>query len=71
MRVWSGATPLPAMLQMLADEEDDLEYGITLYGLLWHPDCTEKERLSQNLLRRDGFWPSFAYLAAWNDRSKA
>ena len=67
MQVWSGAAPLSTMLQMLESEEDDLEYGIALYGLLWHPDCVEKEHLSQSLLRRDGFWPSFAYLAAWND----
>ena len=70
MQVWSGATTLSAMLQMLESEKDDLEYGITLYGLLWHPDCIEKEHLSQNLLCRDGFWPNFAYLAAWNDRSR-
>lgn len=70
MRVWSGTTPLAAALEMLEREEDDLEYGITLYGLLWHPDCAEKARLSKVLLRRDGFWPSFAYLAAWNDRSR-
>ena len=70
IQVWSGITPLSAMLQMLESEEDDLEYGITLYGLLWHPDCAEKARLSKVLLRRDGFWPSFAYLAAWNDRSR-
>lgn len=67
MQVWSGISPLSAMLQMLESEEDDLEYGITLYGLLLHPDCAEKEHLSQNLLCRDGFWPSFAYLTAWND----
>lgn len=71
MRVWSGTMPLAAALEMLEREEDDLEYGITLYGLLWHPDCTERERLSQMLLRRDGFWPSFAYLAAWKDRAGA
>ena len=70
IQVWSGITPLSAMLQMLESEEDDLEYGITLYGLLLHPDCAEKDGLSQALLRRDGFWPSFAYLAAWNDRSR-
>ena len=70
MQVWSGITPLSAMLQMLESEEDDLEYGIALYGLLLHPDCAEKECLSQALLRRDGFWPSFAYLAAWSDRSR-
>ena len=67
MRVWSGTMPLSAALEMLEREEDDLEYGITLYGLLWHPDCAEKARLSKVLLRRDGFWPSFAYLAAWKD----
>ena len=69
MRVWSGTTPLAAALVMLEREEDDLEYGITLSCLLWHPDCAEKARLSQSLLRRDGFWPSFAYLAAWRDRA--
>lgn len=71
MRVWSGTTPLAAALEMLEREEDDLEYGITLYGLLWHPDCAERERLSQSLPRRDGFWPSFAYLAAWKDQAGA
>lgn len=69
MQVWSGITPFSTMLQLLESEKDDLEYGITLYGLLWHPDCTEKECLSRSLLRRDGFWPSFAYLAVWNDQS--
>lgn len=69
IQVWSGTTSLPTMLQMLKSEKDDLEYGITLYGLLWYPDCIEKVHLSQNLLCRDGFWPSFAYLAAWNDCS--
>ena len=70
IQVWSDVVPLQTMLQMLESEKDDLEYGITLYGLLWHPDCIEKEHLSQNLLCRDVFWPSFAYLAAWNDRSR-
>lgn len=69
IQVWNGTTSLPTMLQILENEKDDLEYGITLYGLLWHPDCIEKEHFSQNLLCRDGFWPSFAYLAAWNDCS--
>lgn len=71
MQVWSGTTPLPAMLQMLEDEKDDLEYSIVLYGLLWYPDCDEQECLHEKLLSRGGFWPSFAYLAAWNDRSRA
>ena len=60
-----------AMLQMLEDEKDDLEYSIVLYGLLQYPDCDEQECLYEKLLSRGGFWPSFAYLAAWNDRSRA
>lgn len=67
MQVWSGTTPLSAMLQMLEDEKDDLEYSIVLYGLLQYPDCDEQECLYEKLLSRGGFWPSFAYLAAWND----
>lgn len=70
MQVWSGTTSLPTMLQMLEGEEDDLEYGIALYGLLWHPDCAEQMYLHEKLLLRDGFWPNFAYLAAWNDQSR-
>lgn len=70
IQVWNGTTSLPTMLQTLESEKDDLEYGITLYVLLWNPDCIEKEHLSQNLLCRDGFWSSFDYLAAWNDRSR-
>lgn len=67
IQVWNGTTSLSAMLQMLESEKDDLEYGIVLYGLLWHPDCDEQEYLYEKLLSRDGFWPSFAYLAAWRD----
>ena len=70
MQVWSGTTPLPAMLQMLEDEKDDLEYSIVLYGLLQYPDCDEQECLYEKLLSRGGFWPSFAYLAAWNNQSR-
>ena len=50
---------------------DDLEYSIVLYGLFWYPDCDEQECLYEKLLSRGGFWPSFAYLAAWNDRPRA
>ena len=67
IQVWNGTTSLSAMLQMLESEKDDLEYGIVLYGLLWYPDCDEQEHLYEKLLSRDGFWPSFAYLAAWRD----
>ena len=30
----------------------------------------EKEERRAALLRRDGFWPSFAYLAAWQDMNQ-
>lgn len=70
MRVWAGQETLEGMLKQLEREEDDMEYDITLYGLLKHPDCKEKEALMEKLLRRDGFWPCFAYLAAWNDKNR-
>ena len=70
LRVWAGAEPVDGMLAALEREEDDLEYGIALYGLLFHPDCAEKEERRAALLRRDGFWPSFAYLAAWQDMNQ-
>lgn len=69
MRVWAGQETLEGMLKQLEREEDDMEYDITLYGLLKHPDCKEKEALLEKLLRRDDFWPCFAYLAAWNDKN--
>ena len=67
MQVWGCVTPYSVMLRELESETDDLEYCIALYGLLWHFDCTEKAALENKLLARNGFWPSFAYLAAWND----
>ena len=67
MQVWGSVTPYSVMLRELESETDDLEYCIALYGLLWHFDCTEKAALENKLLARNGFWPSFAYLAAWND----
>lgn len=67
VQVWTGKTSLPIMLETLRLEKDDLEYCITMYGLICHPYCVEKELLQTELLRRDGFWPGFAYLAAWND----
>ena len=67
MQVWGGVTPLADALQELEQEKDDLEYAIALYGLLWHTDCVQQNVLQKELLRRDDFWPCFAYLAAWND----
>lgn len=69
MRVWSGAAQWLPVLREL-EEADDLEYSIGVYGLLWHPDCKNRRSLREELLRRDGFWPNFAYLAAWNDARK-
>ena len=67
MQVWGGAQTLPRALRKLEQEQDDLEYGIVLYGLLYHPDCPDRKNLLEKLLRRNGFWPGFSYLAAWND----
>lgn len=67
MGVWGKAADLQAARHHLERETDDLEWGITMYGLCWHPDCDGREALLKTVLRRNGFWPSFAYLAAWND----
>ncbi len=70
MRVWAGQETWKTMFAALQGETDDMEYDITLYGLLKHPDCRETDALMERLLARDGFWPCFAYLAAWNDKNR-
>lgn len=67
IQVWVGEATLSDMLAGLEKESDDLEYCIVLYGLLFHPHCTTRKELLAKLLHRDGFWPCFSYLAAWND----
>lgn len=70
--VFSGSYRLEDMLDELEKTESDLDFAILAYGLCGYLEHTgrvaESAELSEKLLSRDGFWPCFAYLAAWNDK---
>ena len=67
MRIWSGAEVYSDGQTRLALEPDDMEYAITQYGLAYHPQCPDRQKILTEIIARDGFWPCFSYLAAWND----
>lgn len=71
MRTWAGEESWHSVLEDIEKEPDDMEYCIVLYALLYHPNCTAKKDLHAKLLRRNGFWPCFSYLAAWMDYNHA
>lgn len=70
-RVFSGTLSMETGLELLSSEEDDMEYATAMYGLcglLLH--CgrrSEYDMYTKRILERDGFWPCFAYIAAWID----
>lgn len=70
--VFAGQAGLEDMLAQLAAETDDMEYAIVLYGIcsiLLSEGRHEDYALYMDLLiKRDGFWPCYAYLAAWLDQ---
>jgi tetratricopeptide (TPR) repeat protein len=53
----------------LAAEGEDLEFSIMAYGVYVYREHLgmPSHALLEEILRRDGFWISYAYLAAWND----
>lgn len=59
---------------LLEKENSDLEYSILAFGygeyLYKNGDWEEAKALQSALLRRDGFWISYAYLAALNDKRR-
>lgn len=67
MRVWSGAEAYADRQTKLKWEPDDMEYAITQYGLAYHLQCPDRQKILTEIIARDGFWPCFSYLAAWND----
>lgn len=73
MRVWAGACSVEDMRAELEREAEDLHYTITAYALslLLRQGGREAEgrALLKKVLERDGFWPCYAYLAAWNDEN--
>lgn len=69
MRVASEQLPLSAALIRLDQEQDDLEFSIMAYGVseFMKHNALATQQLTQTLLRRDSFWISYCYIAAWND----
>lgn len=71
VRVFCGVETAESLLLELECETDDMEFVIAIYGIcIWlRRNGRGEECLAQMkcLLLRDGFWPCFAYLAAWNE----
>ena len=72
MRVAAGGfAPMEDMLAELDAEEDGLQFAMTAYGLCVlleaHGETEKADALRQKLLKRDGFWFCFSYLAAYSD----
>ena len=69
--VFLNEVKIDTLLGQLFKEQDDMEYGITLYGvciyLNTHNQPMKAKTWMKKLLGRDGFWICYAYLAAKND----
>lgn len=69
--VWAGYVAVETALIELNRELEDLHYVIEAYGLGLYLEsverCEEAAQVMRELLARDGFWPCYAYIAAWND----
>lgn len=69
--VFAGARSFDDAYHEALNENNDLESVITLYGLCIYASYSEQSscarKIMEQILQRDGFWPSYAYLAAWND----
>ena len=72
MALAAGTMQMEEMKERLHDEAEDLEFSLLAYGtaavLAKQGKAEEAEILISEVLRRDSFWISFGYLAAWNDR---
>lgn len=72
VRLWAGKESLTDSLINLCGETEDLEFSIIAYGVaryLLHTGTEDQgEYLLKVIRKRDGFWISFAYLAAWTDQ---
>lgn len=69
-----GILPLADALQKLDAEKDDLAFSMMAYGIAAYCEHLGLHDMAVNLysqiLKRDSFWISFGYLAAWNDRKR-
>ena len=68
MRVAAGYAELDEMLSELEAEPEELQYAMAAYGLMVllesRGEQARAEALRGKILRRDGFWNCFSYLAA-------
>ncbi len=71
MSMASGYIDFSEAVDNIKAENDDLEYSIKAYCiyifLLKCGNISDSEKLMKEILSRDSFWISFAYIAAWND----
>ncbi|MBO4913666.1 MAG: hypothetical protein J5449_00530 [Oscillospiraceae bacterium] len=74
MSLGAGHTALPDFLAAAAETDSDLEYSMLAYGasvlLARGGDRRSADELRKRVIARDGFWISYAYLAAWNDEKR-
>ena len=74
MRAAAGFASMEDMLAELDAEPDDLQFAMTAYGLCvlleTHGEIEKADALREKLLKRDGFWFCFSYLAAYHDQTK-
>ena len=73
MRAAAGYASMDILAELDA-EPDDLQYAMTAYGLCVllqaHDEKEKADALREKLLKRDGFWFCFSYLAAYHDQAK-
>ncbi len=74
MGLAAGETMLEQALERISKEKSDLEYSIMGYGAAMFAEAAGKNDIAKSLLeavvKRDGFWISYGYLAAWNEVRK-
>ena len=74
MRAAAGYASMEDILAELDAEPDDLQYAMTAYGLCVllqaHDEKEKADALREKLLKRDGFWFCFSYLAAYHDQTQ-
>jgi len=70
-----GEISLEEAVEQLKAEESDLEYSMMAYGTAIYMEqkgmAPAAYALLKSIVKRDGFWISYGYLAAWNDVNQA
>ena len=71
MSLAAGEISMEEALERLKAEKSDLEYSMMAYGAAIYMRrqgrTRDAEALLKSVVKRDGFWISYGYLAAWKD----